>query len=120
MKKLFFVFMLIVIAAAIFTPPRPPETPEQKAARDAIEAKFLVKEIAKKQITTMLRDPESAQFGDVFIGKNDVVCGTVNARNGFGGYTGMQPFTVGSKYARLGDNATDTWNKHCAGVPYTK
>jgi hypothetical protein len=47
-----------------------------------------------------LKDPESARFGravgrKVFIpGKKPIlqVCGYVNAKNGFGGYTGDKPF----------------------------
>jgi hypothetical protein len=43
-----------------------------------------------------LKDPESARFGRIVAGKDtkDIisVCGLVNARNGFGGYTGETPF----------------------------
>jgi len=42
-----------------------------------------------------LRDPDSAQFQDAFIigtSKNRTVCGIVNAKNGFGGYSGYAPF----------------------------
>lgn len=43
-----------------------------------------------------LKDPNSAMFGELKAasdGKGIVyVCGYVNARNSFGGYTGMQPF----------------------------
>jgi hypothetical protein len=43
-----------------------------------------------------LKDPESARFGDIRAVKRQggkiTVCGFVNAKNSFGGYTGMKPF----------------------------
>jgi hypothetical protein len=43
-----------------------------------------------------LKDPESARFGSFRAGADATgkigVCGTVNARNGFGGYTGDKMF----------------------------
>jgi hypothetical protein len=46
------------------------------------------------------RDPSSVSFRNVFLGKRPkptsnskiVVCGEINARNGFGGFTGFQAF----------------------------
>ncbi len=55
-----------------------------------------------------MREPSSANFRNVFIGKRPpptktlkiIGCGEVNGRNGFGGLTGYQPFIVsgGSVY----------------------
>jgi hypothetical protein len=43
-----------------------------------------------------LRDPESARFGTIVAAQSSrgplTVCGWVNAKNGFGGYTGDQPY----------------------------
>lgn len=43
-----------------------------------------------------LKDPESARFGSTAAGQSPdgfvVVCGYVNAKNSFGGYTGAQPY----------------------------
>ena len=58
--------------------------------------------IAEKIVRLYLRDPDSAKFTDVSFrmmkkpggGDMAVVCGDVNARNGFGGMTGAQPFAV--------------------------
>lgn len=47
---------------------------------------------ARAAVTSQLRDPESARFGPLTRGRGGAVCGTVNARNGFGGYTGAAPF----------------------------
>ncbi|MDN8035513.1 hypothetical protein [Burkholderia vietnamiensis] len=44
-------------------------------------------------VVASLKDPESAQFRDVFVGVT-YACGQVNARNGFGGYTGFNDFYV--------------------------
>jgi hypothetical protein len=47
-------------------------------------------------VRNALKDPASALFGDHKSGTNTkggiVVCGLVNARNSFGGYTGPQPY----------------------------
>jgi hypothetical protein len=48
-------------------------------------------------VTKSLKDPESARFGAMIGGKSSkgtiTVCGYVNAKNSFGGYTGEKPFT---------------------------
>lgn len=50
-------------------------------------------------VTGKLRDPRSAQFRNVRMivnGGTSVVCGEVNARNGYGGYNGFEPFSIRS------------------------
>jgi hypothetical protein len=51
---------------------------------------------ARRAIIRILKDPDSARFGRIFEGRGVVgkatICGEVNAKNGFGGYTGMTPF----------------------------
>jgi len=57
---------------------------------------------AQDRIRSILRDPESARFRKFSMAegvlsdgsgrKNRVACGYVNAKNGFGGYTGDQPW----------------------------
>jgi len=50
---------------------------------------------ARAAIQATLRDPSSALFYDELVfgkGKSRTVCGNVNARNGFGGYTGKSAF----------------------------
>lgn len=61
---------------------------------------------AQSQVTAELIDPNSAQFREV----NDFgnhVCGEVNARNSFGGYTGFQPFYVKGDEVLIGQAAID-------------
>lgn len=47
-------------------------------------------------VKSRLRDPESARFGRMETGKvgpkSILVCGWVNAKNGYGGYDGFGPF----------------------------
>jgi hypothetical protein len=50
---------------------------------------------AQVAVKATLRDPGSAQFLDLTsfgIASNRAVCGKVNAKNGFGGYSGFVPF----------------------------
>ena len=51
----------------------------------------------QRNTRAVLKDPDSARFGAMAASKTAdnivYVCGTVNARNSFGGYTGAQPFT---------------------------
>jgi hypothetical protein len=65
---------------------------------------------AEEAVLQSLRDPDSAQFGRIAVRYcngldcNDdpthgrpMVCGGVNAKNGFGGYTGFQTFIYGNE-----------------------
>jgi hypothetical protein len=57
---------------------------------------------AKDDVRAQLRDPGSAEFTDVVRyaphdDKGAVVCGMVNAKNGFGGMTGPRRFVSGAK-----------------------
>ena len=56
-------------------------------------------EKAKISVRRSLKDPESARFRDVHVGKetNRPVRGEVNAKNSFGGYIGFNKFFVDLK-----------------------
>lgn len=60
-----------------------------KQAEQAFEQKV------RDAVRAELRDPESAKieskFGQIFP-SDDLYCGEVNSRNGYGGYTGFQDF----------------------------
>lgn len=47
---------------------------------------------ARAVVTASLRDPDSARFGPFSRGRGASICGSVNARNGYGGYTGKRGF----------------------------
>lgn len=78
---------------------KPVATPEPPKPDTAAEAAKAV-DVARSQVRAALRDPESARFrgsgnADVEIAAGkpvEIACGYVNARNGFGGYTGEQPW----------------------------
>jgi len=55
---------------------------------------------AKKAVRAQLKDPESAKFGEFILVNDNRACLEVNARNAFGGYTGIQMAALakGTKY----------------------
>ena len=86
---------------------RPAETVQTQAqeAQGAYEAALASDQAEKASyiaqaegaVTAGLRDPESASFAGVTVRpfmSGKVVCGYVNARNGFGGMGGLTPFVV--------------------------
>ena len=70
-----------------------PGKPDGKTEPASVQSPF---QNARQAITRALREPGSAQFGRIFEGRGIIgkatICGEVNAKNGFGGYTGMTPF----------------------------
>jgi hypothetical protein len=76
------------------------ETPQDK--REKFEIHY--EAVAQVAVKDRLRDPSSAQFNNeaVFIfSRKPVVCGDVNANNGFGGKSGSQRFIWRNGYAAL-------------------
>ena len=74
---------------------------------------FYSKRLAKITVADMLSDPSSAQFKDVVTGndnisRNNLVCGEVNGRNGFGAYAGYRRFAfeVAAKSAFIDPGVT--------------
>jgi len=60
------------------------------------EASYIV--VHQDRIKARMKDPESARFRNVFVSHSlggPLVCGEVNAKNSFGGYTGFQRFVSG-------------------------
>ncbi len=83
-------------------------------------------------VAAQLRDPESTRFRSVhlvrFHGKSPVICGELNTKNGFGGYTGFMPFAadIAMNYGTVvmaivwlpkpvGDHLLESVERHCAG-----
>lgn len=89
---------------------------------------FVSKYEAQDAVKKLLRDPESAQFDNVFVHRGkDVaaVCGSVNAKNGFGGYTGGKLFFVVGSVAVVEPETNksqfiDLWNAACADASPTR
>ncbi len=99
MKKIFYVLFFFLIGCA--TIPKP--TMEQIEAADCGAFPLNYEDAIKGVISPHLLDPYSAMFTFTrpLKGWNDmgskpiygwVVCGTVNAKNRFGGYVGVKPF----------------------------
>lgn len=90
-----------------------PADPEQ-AENDDLKIK------AELAIEAKLKDPQSAQF-ESFVSRlsgEPVVCGTVNAKNGFGGYAGKQPFIYAGGHAVMADEIVPEsfsaiWEESC-------
>lgn len=62
------------------------------AAAEARERQHQIAEV-EAVVAASLKDPDSAQFRDIYIGALHA-CGQVNARNGFDGYSGFTDFYV--------------------------
>ncbi|MBR8367142.1 hypothetical protein KDW55_27860 [Burkholderia sp. AU19243] len=68
------------------------EETRASAAEGEREKQHQIAEV-EAMVAASLKDPQSAQFRDVYIGIS-YACGQVDARNGFGGYTGFSDFFV--------------------------
>lgn len=124
--------IVIVVAKGMFTekPPEPTKTPEQVAKEAAAEKQraadakirqeaFLAQAIAREAVLARLKDPDSAKFGQIVARDSGIVCGYVNSKNSFGGYTGDKAFIYFTKkeVAVIQGEAKDfegVWNKQCA------
>lgn len=81
--------------------------------------------LAKENFSSMLKDPESARYTNVRAhqisqdGKSlYVFCGSVNAKNGFGGYDGAERFVATPVVSTLESSASDfdaAWTQMCSG-----
>src|SRR5262245_34863885 len=85
---------------AMAWPTWPPFGPPPRALAEKLTPITLTAvqvETVKDGLRRVLRDPESIQLGKLVAGRSDkgaiAVCGWVNAKNGFGGYTGERPFS---------------------------
>ena len=70
-----------------------------KTEKDAIKQ-------AIQSLTDTLKDPDSAKFRNVRMKKYDdmhIICGEVNAKNSYGGYTGYKKFAA-APHERLIEN----------------
>lgn len=83
-----------------------PKTPEDKKSWAIADVQIAVK--------SRLRDPDSAQFSNVhainYDGQN-IVCGYVNATNGFGGKSGQQRFVGAGSAVFLEEDGADAVNE---------
>lgn len=114
MKKLFYLFIALLALPAFLSGFGPKPTPEEKRAHQEEIARELNIIHAKRAVKSSLRDPDSAVFGTTYTGRDSAICGAVNAKNGFGGYTGPQLFMIHKDELRVGVTLPLTlWNRYC-------
>ena len=102
--------------------PPPPEKPLSATEKKAQQEKWFGAETivaAQRAVRASLKDPDSAQFKDVYANYTEefqvVACGRVNSKNSLGGYTGFKRFVSNGKSAIIEgrDNVTDAWAGAC-------
>lgn len=70
------------------------------------DAWFLLQVRAEAAVKSNLRDPSSAEFSGVRVNvENEAVCGSVNAKNGFGGFSGPTAYAYAAGEALLNDGS---------------
>ena len=83
-------------------------------APNYVELTQAQKSIVESGVRQSLKDPQSAQFGQMYAsedGETITVCGLVNSKNSFGGYVGMKPFMgalVNDKFVPIGIGGPET------------
>jgi hypothetical protein len=135
------VLVIIGVAEAPIPPPAPKNVTNEVAS-NAAEAKVPAsappankyadtgKQVAwvstgEEAIRNQLKDPESATFRGVHFysgGGIPVACGEVNAKNGFGGYTGFERFVAAGDTLAVTESQVEgglgpVWKKYCVHAP---
>lgn len=99
----------LAFTACGYTPP-PPGAPMTLSSRQV--------EMVQAGVSDTLRDPSSAQFGPLVASASSdrgvTVCGTVNAKNAFGGYAGRNNFIgiltpAGFELGTMAPRVDDWW-----------
>ena len=118
MKRIALVAAVLIVAVVA--------VPSADAQSNAQETRWVA--ISQTAVRNRLRDPNSAQFSDVYFTRAQlggrritVVCGRVNSRNGFGGYSGTQRFIAsGNDLVFLEEEVADfdvSWRQICLPRP---
>lgn len=93
----------------------------QRAQIEAEEDREMISQ-ARVLMRRRMKDPESAQFSDVMVVRasgKPIVCGDVNAKNSFGGYTGRKGFVMPKGGVPIGEEDlpqkdwVNLWNQSC-------
>lgn len=113
---------LVAVPSAQEAKAPPPEKPLSAADKKAQQEKWFGAETivaAQRAVRASLKDPDSAQFKDVYANYTEefqvVACGRVNSKNSLGGYTGFKRFVSNGKSAIIEgrDNVADAWAGAC-------
>lgn len=117
MKRI--VILFAIFGASVWNANANDLPPAEKKAQQ--EKWFGAKTIvaAKRAVKSTLKDPDSAEFKDVYVNYTEeygvVACGRVNAKNSLGGYTGDKAFVSGGKSVILEgrDDIKSAWKDAC-------
>jgi len=85
-------------------------------------AKGVAVVLAKQAVPSALKDPSSADFGDVWGMSATTACGFINGKNSFGAMAGQTRFIYNFGRVLIEDNGVPfarTWNKLCVDKPKT-
>lgn len=94
-----FLLLLIPIFGFVwFNTPSAPRTSSEpnSSSKVANDTGYII--VAREHVASKLKDPDSARFDGLYVSRKigtPVVCGTVNAKNSFGGYSGKVRFISG-------------------------
>lgn len=98
------------------------EREEGKRQRELFRTRAVAMIAAEDRVREQLRDPESARFSGTatYVADGaDVVCGFVNAKNGFGGMSGKRGYIVVGPMAILEETNEElfakAWAANCRG-----
>jgi len=108
----FSVLMLVFLFGLVTCVMR--DTPSSVSQTNELDSKIA----GRDNVLNRLRDPDSAVFAGERLGENGVLCGQVNAKNGFGGFTGQKRFISSGSGALIeGDidlvSFAAAWQKAC-------
>lgn len=84
--------IVISLAVLITKCTRASGDPERKAANEAAMQEIKMQRLAREFVSKNLKDPSSAEFRN-----QSRLCGEVNAKNSFGGYTGFRRFIAANE-----------------------
>ncbi len=96
---------------------------KSSAETKRLESLEQAKQSGMSSVRSALKDPTSAKFKDVRIADvTGAVCGQVNAKNSYGGYTGFGWFAVSNGQATINDGSPSALTliaDLCARIPAT-
>ena len=88
----------------------------KEAFEREVKERWAVKE-GERAVRSFMKDPESAIFKGTRVAENGMLCGMVNAKNEFGGYTGFQTFiyvpSLNEFYMAGTEGYFKLWDKVC-------
>jgi hypothetical protein len=101
--------------AALLVIPSAFAAPKQKSP-PAVKPDLIAQ--ARERVKEILKDPDSAKFRTEFVGKDGAVCGFVNAKNSYGGYSGFERYVVSLESVLLDSGESwkmdSRWADYCA------